>query len=255
MSTPTSLKERVRLFWESEPCGSVHADADEGTKEYYDAIEQRRNELEPFLPAVADFAGAKGKTLLEIGVGIGTDFIRFVRAGAIATGVDLTQHAVDLVRKRVELEGLSATVVQADAESLPFDDDSFERVYSWGVLHHTPDTQKAVNEAIRVLAPGGTLTMMVYHRHSWVSYGLWLRRALARGKPFQSLSRILSEHMESAGTKGYTVAEARAMVAALEDVTVEPIGTSYDRSMMWAAARIAPNRLGWFLVVRGRKPR
>lgn len=251
----TELKERVRSFWEADPCGSVHADAAEGTPEYYDAIERRRNELEPFLPDIADFAGARGHTLLEIGVGIGTDFIRFVRAGAQATGVDLTEHAVALVRRRLDLEELTADVRQADAESLPFPDGSFERVYSWGVLHHTPDTARAVDEAVRVLAPGGSLTLMLYHRHSWVTYGLWLRRALARGKPFQSLSRILSEHMESTGTKGYTVAEARRLVGSLDDVRVEPLGTSYDRSMMGPLARLAPNRLGWFLVIRGRKPR
>jgi ubiquinone/menaquinone biosynthesis C-methylase UbiE len=246
-------KDRVRSFWEAEPCGTVHAGAPEGTREYYDAIERRRNELEPFLPEIADFAGAAGKTLLEIGVGIGTDFIRFVRAGAHATGIDLTEHAVALVRRRVELEGLEAEVRTGDAEALPFPDGTFERVYSWGVLHHTPDTERAVREAIRVLAPGGGLTVMLYHRHSWVSYGLWLRRALLRGKPRQSLATVLAHHMESEGTKAYTVAEARRLFADLEALRVEPVATSYDRSMMGPLARLAPRRLGWFLVIRGRK--
>jgi len=248
------LKERVRAFWEAEPCGSVHANAPEGTKDYYDAIERRRNELEPFLPEYADFAGAAGKRLLEIGVGIGTDFIRFVRAGAHATGVDLTEHAVALVRGRLELEELDAELRVADAESLPFEDGGFDRVYSWGVLHHTPDTQRAIDEATRVLAPGGRLTVMLYNRHSWVSYGLWLRRALLHGKPGQSLEAVLAHNMESEGTKAYTSAEATRMFAGLEGLRVDAVVTAYDRSMMGPIIRMGPTRLGWFLVIRGTKP-
>ena len=142
MSPPQELKERVRDHWEGEPCGVIHTSAPEGSPRFYDEIERRRDELEPFLPDVADFAGARAQRLLEIGVGIGTDFIRFARAGAYVTGVDLTDHAVELVRARLELEGLPGQVMQADAEQLPFDDGTFDRVYSWGVLHHTPDTER-----------------------------------------------------------------------------------------------------------------
>jgi len=248
------LKERVRSYWEAELCGSDHATAPEGTPDYYEAIEARRNELEPFIPQVADFAGAAGKTVLEIGVGIGTDFIRFVRAGARATGIDLTEHAVALVRRRLDLEGLDAEVRIADAEALPFADGSFDRVYSWGVLHHTPDTRRAAQEAIRVLAAAGELTVMLYHRHSWVSYGLWFRRALLGGRPWQTLATVLARQMESEGTKAYTVAEAEALFVGLEELSVEPFATPYDRSMVGPIARFAPRKLGWFLVIRGRKP-
>ena len=149
--TDVQQKTRVQGFWEAEPCGSAHGEAPEGSPEFFANVERTRNELEPFIPEYADFAGARGKRVLEIGVGVGTDFIRFVRAGAIATGVDLTDHAVSLVRRRVELEGLQAEVLQADAERLPFEDGAFDRVYSWGVLHHTPDSERAFGEALRVL--------------------------------------------------------------------------------------------------------
>src|SRR3954454_554543 len=120
------LKQRVREHWDGEPCGVIHTDAPEGSRRFYDEIERRRDELEPFLPAFADFEGARGSRVLEIGVGIGTDFIRFARAGASVTGVDLTQHAVDLVRRRLALEGLTGDVQQADAERLPFNDGTFD---------------------------------------------------------------------------------------------------------------------------------
>src|SRR5919201_3666456 len=92
-------KQRVRDFWEEEPCGAEHTATPEGTPEFFTEVERTRDELDPYIHRFADFAGARGKRLLEIGVGLGTDFIRFVRAGAIATGVDLTEHAVQLVQR------------------------------------------------------------------------------------------------------------------------------------------------------------
>jgi ubiquinone/menaquinone biosynthesis C-methylase UbiE len=247
-------KRRVRRFWEEEPCGVVHAEAPEGTREFYDEIERARTELEPFIERFADFEGARGKRLLEIGVGAGTDFVRFARAGAISSGVDLTEHAIELVRRRLELEGLEADLRVADAEALPFEDGTFDRVYSWGVLHHTPDTGRSVREAIRVLGPGGELCVMLYARHSWVAYGLWTRHALLAGKPLRSLGDILSAHMESEGTKGFTKAEMRELFAELEDLRIDKVGTAYDRQISRGLARLTGNRLGWFLVARGRKP-
>ena len=247
-------KSRVQEFWEAEPCGAAHGEALEGSPEFFANVERTRDELEPFIPAYADFAGARGRRVLEIGVGVGTDFIRFVRAGAIATGVDLTEHAVALVRRRVELEGLEAEMVQADAERLPFADGAFDRVYSWGVLHHTPDSRRAIAEALRVLAPGGDACIMLYSRHSWVAYGLWAKHALLRGRPWRSLADVLSAHMESEGTKGYTKRELRTLFAGLDDLRIDKVLTPYDRAWAGPLARVTGDRLGWFMVARGRKP-
>jgi SAM-dependent methyltransferase len=247
-------KARVQDFWEADPCGAAHGEAPEGSPEFFANVERTRNELEPFIPAYADFAGARGKRLLEIGVGVGTDFIRFVRAGAVATGVDLTEHAVALVRRRVELEGLEADVLQADAERLPFADGVFDRVYSWGVLHHTPDASRAIREALRVLAPGGEACIMLYARHSWVGYGLWVKHALLRRRPWRSLADVIGENVESAGTRAYTKRELRALFGELADLRVEKVSTPYDRGWAGPLARLAGHRLGWFMVVRGRKP-
>jgi ubiquinone/menaquinone biosynthesis C-methylase UbiE len=252
--TPLDQKARVQDFWERDPCGAAHGEAPEGSSEFFANVERKREELEPFIADYADFAGARGRRVLEIGVGVGTDFIRFVRAGAIATGVDLTEHAVALVRRRVELEGLEAEVIQADAERLPFADGAFDRVYSWGVLHHTPDTQRAIAEALRVLAPGGEACIMLYSRHSWVAYGTWVRHALLRGRPWRSLADVLAEHMESEGTKGYTKRELRSLFAGLDGLRVDKVATPYDRAWAGPLARLTGDRLGWFSVVRGRKP-
>jgi len=246
-------KLSVRTFWERDPCGSEHTAAPEGTAEFYAEVERTRAELDPQIPRFADFDGARGEEVLEIGVGLGSDFLRFVRAGARATGVDLTQHAVELVRRRLDLEGLHADVLQADAEQLPFADASFDRIYSWGVLHHSPDTVRAVREAIRVLRPGGRLCVMLYARHSWVTYGMWVRHALLAGKPWRGLADVLSGHMESPGTTAYTARELRSMFAGLDDVRVDQVSTSYDTQMVGPLARLTGDRLGWNLVVRGRR--
>jgi len=252
MSAPAEVKERVRRFWEETPCGVIHTDAEPGTAAFYREIERQRDDAEPMIAGYADFAGGRGKRLLEIGVGVGTDFVKHARAGAIATGVDLTEQSVQLVRERLALEGLEGAVQQADAERLPFEDGSFDKVYSWGVLHHTPDPLRAVREAIRVLAPGGEIIVMLYGRWSWVTFALWSKYGLAAGRPRRSLADVLAHHMESEGTKGYTRRELRLMFDGLEDLRIDSVPTVYDQNFAGPLVRLAGNRLGWFMVVRGR---
>jgi SAM-dependent methyltransferase len=257
MSDVPTIEDRakgsVRAFWEARPCGSSHAQATEGSSEYFEQVERRRYELEPFIDRYARFDEARGKALLEIGVGLGTDFIRFARAGAKVTGVDLTERSVRLVRQRLELEGLNGDVRVADAEALPFPDHTFDRVYSWGVLHHTPDTRQAVEEAIRVLRPGGEACVMLYGRYSWVAFGLWTRHALLKGRPRRSLSDVLHEHMESQGTKAFTVRELRRLFSHLEDVRIDCVCTPYDRRVAGPLAAATGRWLGWFVIIRGRR--
>jgi ubiquinone/menaquinone biosynthesis C-methylase UbiE len=247
-------KQRVKTYWEREACGEIHSDAPEGTPEFYAEVERRRHELEPHIARFADFEGGRGLRLLEIGVGLGTDFVRFVRAGAAATGVDLTERAVSLARRRLEVEGLQADVQVADAEALPFPDASFDRVYSWGVLHHTPDTEQAVREAVRVLRHGGDLCVMLYARHSWVAYGFWVRHGLLAGRPWRSIASVLAEQMESEGTKAYTKAELRRLFQGLDGLRIDKVSTAYDRQIARSLARLTGDRLGWQFVIRGRKP-
>lgn len=245
---------RVKDFWEALPCGAKHASSPEGTREFFAEIERRRYELEPFIARYARFDEAAGKRVLEIGVGLGTDFVRFVRAGAQATGVDLTEHGVRLVRERLALEGLAGTVLVTNAERLPFADAQFDVVFSWGVLHHTPDPEAAIRGALRMLRPGGRLCVMVYARRSWVAFGLWARYALLRGRPWRTLPDVLAHHMESDGTRAYTPRQLREHFAQLEDLSIEHVGTPYDRRVAGTLAARTGNRLGWFLVVTGRAP-
>ena len=161
------LKERVRAFWQEHPCGTKFADAEVGSRRFFEAVEEHRYRTEWHIPEAAGFEKAKGLRVLEVGCGLGTDGARFARAGAVYTGVDLTEAAVSLARRRFELEGLKGDFRVADAEALEFADESFDLVYSHGVLHHTPDARASVAEIRRVLAPKGRAVVMLYHRDSY----------------------------------------------------------------------------------------
>ncbi|HEX6732385.1 MAG TPA: class I SAM-dependent methyltransferase [Pyrinomonadaceae bacterium] len=161
------LKERVRAFWQEHPCGTKFADAPEGSRRFFELVEQHRYQKEWHIPAAADFQSSNGLRVLEIGCGLGTDGAQFAKAGADYTGVDLTDAAVELARKRFELFGLPGKFRTADAEQLDFPDETFDVVFSHGVLHHTPDINSAVREIHRVLRPGGKAKVMLYHRDSY----------------------------------------------------------------------------------------
>jgi SAM-dependent methyltransferase len=198
-----NLKERVRAFWQANPCGVKFADAAPGTRHFYELVEAHRYTKEWHIPIAADFQSARGLKVLEIGCGLGTDGAQFAEAGADYTGVDLTEAAVDLARKRFELFGLNGKFQSADAENLDFADESFDLVYSHGVLHHTPETEKAVREIYRVLRPGGRAVVMLYHRGSYnyrVNISI-LRRAGAHLLKWESgiklVNKITGEPIDS----------------------------------------------------------
>lgn len=207
-----SDKQAVQQFWQRASCGeeAYALGPDEATQLATQA--QLRYELEPYLPPFANFARAKGCEILEIGVGMGADHLRWAQAGPKRlTGVDLTPRAIAITQARLAHAQLTSHLQVADAEALPFAAHSFDGVYSWGVLHHSPDTPAAFREVGRVLRPGGWARIMVYHTYSLTGLMLWVRFALLRGRPFTRIATIYSRYLESPGTKAYTVAEGRAL--------------------------------------------
>ena len=204
-------KERVRAFWDEASCGEVYADGKE-VRERLERQSEARYQLEPFIFDFARFSEGAGRDVLEIGTGMGADHLQWAKAHPrTLIGIDLTERAVEFTRERLALYGLNSDIRVADAERLPFADDSFDIAYSWGVLHHSPDTARAVAEVRRILRPGGRARVMIYHRASLVGAMLWLRYGLLRGRPLMSLRRIYSQYLESPGTKAYSMAEARAL--------------------------------------------
>jgi len=210
-----ALKAKVKEHWERETCGIRYAEARD-RKEYFRQISSARYELEPYIPPFAEFESAVGKRVLEIGVGAGSDFENWCKYADHATGIDLTEAGISLTKERLKLNGVPEeryTLQTADAENLPFENDSFDIVYTWGVLLCTPDTERAYRETFRVLKPGGTLRTMVYHVPSWVGLQLYLLYGLARGNPRATMKQVMFEQLESPGTKGYTVEEGKQLLS------------------------------------------
>ena len=253
-------KGAVRDFWDASPCGTLGVSPQEGSVEFFTEIERRRYALEPFIFRYADFGRWKGKRVLEIGCGTGTDLLQFLRAGADAWGLDMSRRSVRLAGKRLGLSGLDGgRVLVGDAEDLPLPSGRFDLVYSWGVLHHTPDTARAVAEVHRVLRPGGEICIMLYHRWSLVALQFYLRFGLLRGRPLRGLDEIMAAHQESPGTRVYTRTQVVDLFARFQDLRICPVLTPYDlqcgRNLVLPASvrRFIPDRLGFFLVARGRK--
>lgn len=227
MGTDTLIAEkgRVRRFWEAEPCGSRYLEqpasaprerGEEWSAENFAAHSRIRYALEPHIPGFAKFELARGKKVLEIGVGMGADYLQWLKAGAQATGVDISPASIERARLRCELAGYcKADLHLADAENLPFADESFDVVYSYGVMHHSPNTAQCIQEAWRVLKCGGEARIMLYHHPSVTGMLLWLRYGMGRCK---SLRQCVYDHLESPGTKSYRRGEVTCLMQGFRNV-------------------------------------
>jgi SAM-dependent methyltransferase len=159
----------VKAYWDGRPCNIRHSPLEVGTREYYDEVEARKYFVEPHIPAFAQFDRWSGKRVLEIGCGIGTDAVNFARAGAHYTGIELSPASMALAKRRFAVFGLTGEFHVGNGEHLSelVRPASFDLVYSFGVVHHTPDPRRMVAEARNAIAADGELRMMLYARDSW----------------------------------------------------------------------------------------
>ncbi len=258
MSSPEP-KQQVKEYWEQHPCGAADAPVTAGTDEFFESTEVTRATRDDFMDGIIHFGRYRSKSVLEVGCGIGTDLSRFARAGARTFGVDITHRGAQLSRDRLVAESLPGEVIIGDAEHLPFGSNTFDLVYSWGVIHHTPDTRRAAAEMMRVCRPGGQIITMVYNRRSLVAAQAWLVYGLARGRPFSPASRLIAEKLESPGTKVFTRQEAHLLFRTLDERSVRTVVTSWDlrlgrrRFLPRILRSVVPSRFGWFMVIQGVK--
>lgn len=254
MQNESPLKDIVKEFWNEKSCGEIYA-VGQSEMEYYESESKSRYELEPYIFDFAKFHEGKNKDVLEIGVGMGTDHAEWAKSTPKSlTGIDLTPRAIEHTNKRFTIFGLTSDVKEADAEQLPFDDESFDLVYSWGVLHHSPNTPQAIKEVYRVLRPGGLTRIMIYHKYSLTGYMLWIRYGLLSGRPFRSLYDIYFNHLESTGTKAYSIDEARVMLSQFAKVDTKvqlnfgdllegAVGQRHRGILLSVAKRLWPRKL------------
>lgn len=214
-------KQSVKDFWNEASCGEKLYMKGEDEIEKFENQLKVRYELEPFILPFAEFDKKKNQKVLEVGVGLGADHQMFAQNGADMYGCDLTERAIEMTKKRFDLLGLKSNLAVSDAENLPYENSYFDSVYSYGVIHHSPNTQVAADEIYRVLKKGGKASIMIYHKYSMVGFMLWLRYGLMALKPFRSLNFIYSHYLESPGTKAYSVKEAKKMFQKFSEVKIE----------------------------------
>jgi ubiquinone/menaquinone biosynthesis C-methylase UbiE len=187
----------VRDFWDQRPCNIRHSAKTIGSKEYFDEVEGRKYFVEPHIPSFAQFERWRGKRVLEIGCGIGTDTVNFARAGAEVTAVDLSDKSLQVARHRAIVYRLkNIRFLQGNAEELSsfLRVEPYDLIYSFGVIHHTPHPERVI-EQVRCYCQSNTLLkIMVYHRNSWKALEILLREG--RGA-FWRLSELLERHSEA----------------------------------------------------------
>jgi 2-polyprenyl-3-methyl-5-hydroxy-6-metoxy-1,4-benzoquinol methylase len=202
MNTSASFQDtpitKVSEYWNSRPCNIRHSTKPVGTREYYDEVEARKYFVEPHIPRFAEFDRWNGKKVLEIGCGIGTDTINFARAGAQVTAIDLTEQSLEVARQRAKVFGLEDRIrfLQANAEKLSetVPVERYDLVYSFGVIHHTPDPSRVLDEIRKYVTPESTVKVMVYNRWSWKV--LWILLAYGKGRIWK-LDRLIADYSEA----------------------------------------------------------
>ena len=162
--------ETIIDYWNNQPCNIKHSSLDIGTLEYFQEVEARKYYVESHIPAFAEFDKWRDKKVLEIGCGIGTDASNFSKNGAFYTGIELSEKSLEITKKRFEVFNLKGEFYNIDAQNI--DDlyqvgNNFDLIYSFGVIHHSPNPQKIIDNCFLLLKPGGVLKIMVYAENSW----------------------------------------------------------------------------------------
>lgn len=254
--------DATKSFWEAHPVAAAAVPYPLGVPEYFAHYDRLRevNESIQFSERLHEYSAFAGKKVLDVGCGNGYVLANYARAGADVYGVDLTEAAIALTRQRFSLAGRTGSFRAANAEALPFPGETFDCVCSMGVLHHTPDTERAVQEVWRVLKPGGRLIVMLYHRDSALYQLNFRLQQLCLGK---SIEQLVNEVDGIGNPKGDVYsrselgsllqgfAELEMFAGVLKGWMITPRG---GRFVPDALLRPFATRWGWFLYAKGRKP-
>jgi SAM-dependent methyltransferase len=270
-------KQESARGWSSTPAGWAHAqDLAPGSKEFFEAVIQKRSTEEmPWLFEVIPFTQARGRRVLELGHGAGYDAYTFCKNGADYTGIDIAPANPPRLLSHLSFFGYKPKVMLGDAENLMFPSNSFDIVFSNGVLHHTPNMGKAFQEAYRVLKTGGEFWVLVYNRDSifhWWST-VFFRHILFGGFRKRSYRQAMSQ-IETMNTDAaplvnvYSRGQVRKLLSeagfTVSDVKVRKLAKSDVASpgfiYRWAEKHV-PQRwydklgeyFGWYVIAKARK--
>jgi ubiquinone/menaquinone biosynthesis C-methylase UbiE len=288
------IKERIRDWWSAAPMtyGAEHGTTEYvrpdgtverveiGSRRFFELADERfyswnvplHTDSGPF-GAIFPYGDMRGRRVLEIGCGMGCMAMNWAQRGAHMTAIDLNPTSIAQTRERFALFGLEADIRQADAEALPFDDASFDYVYSWGVLHHTPDTARTIEEVRRVLKPGARTGIMLYHRDS-VLYQItvryqegWVHREDQFLTPLQLASRYGDGGRQEGNPHTWPVTQKevhKELFRNYREVEISVLGTDLPHifnawkaglgaALPQAVLKALARRLGWSLWITGRR--
>ena len=247
-----SARQAARTQWSQNPAGTTLVTAEKGTAEFFADMTRTRYEVQPWHPALLQRFAPKG-TLLEIGCGAGTDHAELAKYAGVTVGIDLAFEGASLTRKRLLLDGRPGLTLVADGEHLPFREGAFDHIYSFGVIHHTDHPERVAEEMLRVMRPGGSILVALYHKVSVVT--LWLTiRFLAqrtflreRWSTYLGLVEAGADQLrERPRVRLYTRSAARRLFNRFADVSTEVVHTGFNAG--WLDPAIAA-RFGWYVVV------
>jgi SAM-dependent methyltransferase len=205
----SNLTRQVQTYWNERIHDLEMTSHPVGSREFFADLDEYRFDKLAYLPRVVDFGGFRGRRLLEIGCGVGTDLVRFAKGGARVVGVDLSATAVRLARRNLELHQQPGTLLVGDGASLPFGDGTQDVVYAHGVLQYAPEPRRIVEESLRVLKPHGTAIFMVYNRVSWLSL-------------LSKVMKVGLEHADAPVLRLYSIPEFRDLLRGFSATSLVP---------------------------------
>ncbi|NGX16863.1 class I SAM-dependent methyltransferase [Wenzhouxiangella sp. XN24] len=195
-----ALKTRVRAYWDAHVDDWKIATHPSGSPEFFREIEEYRFDKLEYLARRVNFAGYPGRSVLDVGCGLGNDVARFATGGSEVTGIDISPRAVELARANFSQRGLAGRFEVMDGEAMSFPDAAFDVVYCHTVLHFTPDPARMVREIRRVTKPDGVAILMTVNRKSWMN---WLRHVM----------KVDIDHLDSPVFRHMTMDEFRSILA------------------------------------------
>jgi len=197
----------VRNYWNEHIHDLEISREAPGSRAFFADLDQYHFEKLHHLLRLVDFDGYRGKRVLDVGCGAGTDLVRFAKGGALVSGVDISPSAVALARQNFSQQNLEADLREADGEHLPYADGTFDLVFAHGVVQYTPNSRALVEECRRVLKPGGDAIFQVYNRISWLN-------ALSK------VMKVPLEHEDAPVLGRYSASEFRAMLTGFREIRI-----------------------------------
>jgi len=251
--------EEVKRFWDDRPCNVRHSSKISGTLEYFEEIHKKRYFVEPHILRFANFPEWKGKKVLEIGCGIGTDAVSFAKSGAHYTGVELSETSLDLAKKQFQVYDIYGKFYLGNAEELCsfLPEKKYDLIYSFGVIHHSPIPENIFSGIEKYLVDGGVLKVMLYAKYSWKNYMIEVGLDQPEAQFGVPIANTYTKNEIITMMKGYDIRKIEQ--AHIFPYLIEPYKKGEYIKQPWISCmppemfKVFEKKLGWHLLITAMK--